>query len=90
MLSSEPAASRIGLRAKFIVALALQTIIIAVLIVIIEQWSVKRALRQQTIGQGEAIARTIGSSSPAQAAIQSHIVDRESSTPWRRRMPSWR
>lgn len=61
MLSGDIARSRIGLRTKFIAALALQTIAIAIIIVAIEQWSVRRSLRQQTIGQGEAIARTIGS-----------------------------
>ena len=60
MLSGDVARSRIGLRSKFIVALAVQTLIIALLIVAIEQWSVRRAIRQQTIGQAEAIARTIG------------------------------
>ena len=36
------------------------------------------------------IALTIGSSSPAQAAIQSYIVERANSTPSRRKIPSWR
>ena len=35
-------------------------LIAAALIVAIEQWSVRRALRQQTVGQAEAIARTVG------------------------------
>src|SRR5437667_12384752 len=60
MLSGDTAALRIGLRWKFIVALALQTVIIAALIIGIEQWSVHRSIRQQTIAQGEAIARTVG------------------------------
>jgi methyl-accepting chemotaxis protein len=60
MLSGDVARSRFGLRSKFIVALAVQTLIIALLIVVIEQWSVRRAIRQQTIGQAEAIARTVG------------------------------
>src|SRR5437762_418669 len=60
MLSGDLARSRIGLRTKFIAALALQTVIIAVIIIAIEQWSVRRSIRQQTIAQGEAIARTIG------------------------------
>jgi methyl-accepting chemotaxis protein len=60
MLSGDTARSRLGLRSKIIAALAAQTIITAVLIIGIEQWSVRRAIRQLTIGQGEAIARTIG------------------------------
>ena len=60
MLSGDDARSRIGLRTKFILALAVQTLIIAALIVAIEQWTVRRAIRQQTIGQAEAIARTVG------------------------------
>lgn len=60
MLSGDLARSRIGLRSKFILALALQTVVIAALIVGIEQWVVRRAIRQQTVGQGEGIARTVG------------------------------
>lgn len=60
MLSGDIARSRMGLRSKFILALALQTLLIAALIVGIEQWVVRRAIRQQTVGQGEAIARTVG------------------------------
>src|SRR5207244_8742213 len=60
MLTGDALESRIGLRSKFIVALAVQTILLAVLIIVIEQWSVRRAIRQQTVAQGEAIARTIG------------------------------
>ena len=60
MLTGDTLESRIGLRSKFIAALAVQTILLAVLIIVIEQWSVRRAIRQQTVAQGEAIARTIG------------------------------
>jgi methyl-accepting chemotaxis protein len=60
MLSGDDARSRIGLRSKFIIALAVQTLIIAALIVGIEQWTVRRAIRQQTINHAEAIARTVG------------------------------
>ena len=60
MLSGDTVALRIGLRWKFILALALQTIVIAALIIGIEQWSVHRSIRQQTIAQGDAIARTVG------------------------------
>jgi methyl-accepting chemotaxis protein len=60
MLSGDDARSRIGLRSKFILALAVQTLIIAALIVGIEQWTVRRAIRQQTVNHAEAIARTVG------------------------------
>ena len=60
MLSGDVARSRIGLRSKFIAALALQTIIVAAFIVLIEQWSVRKAIREQTVDQAEAIARTVG------------------------------
>ena len=60
MLSGDIARSRLGLRSKIIAALAAQTIITAVLIIAIEQWSVRRSIRQMTVGQGQAIARTIG------------------------------
>ena len=60
MLSGDLARSRIGLRTKFILALAIQTLIIAALIVAIEQWSVRRAIRQQSAAQAEGLARTVG------------------------------
>ena len=41
-------------------------------------------------GSGFSISLTIGSSSSATTAIQSHIVDRDSSTPDRRKIPSRR
>jgi hypothetical protein len=36
------------------------------------------------------ISLTSGESNPATTAIQSHIVERDRSTPWRRNIPSWR
>ena len=60
MLSGDVARSRIGLRSKFIAALVLQTIIVAAFIVLIEQWSVRNAIREQTLDQAGAIARTVG------------------------------
>jgi len=50
-----------GLRAKFIAALALQTLIVILLIVGFEQWRVRSVLREQTIEQARAIANTVGS-----------------------------
>ena len=50
-----------GMRTKFIVAFAAQTIIIAVAIVFVQQWLVRRAIERQTVDQGRAIATTIES-----------------------------
>jgi len=51
--------ARFGLRSKFITAFAVQTIIVALLIVAIEQVRVRGTMTQQTIEQGAAIATTI-------------------------------
>src|SRR3990170_5168869 len=48
-----------GMRTKFIVAFAVQTIVIAVCIVLVQQWLVRRAMERQTVDQGRAIANTI-------------------------------
>ena len=50
-----------GMRTKFIVAFAVQTIIIAVGIILVQQWLVRRAMVDQTIEQGRAIATTVES-----------------------------
>lgn len=53
--------SRFGLREKFIAIFALQTLIIAGVILLIERYAVKKAMTEQTVQQGSAIAATIGS-----------------------------
>jgi methyl-accepting chemotaxis protein len=53
--------TRFGLRPKFIAAFAVQTIVIALLIVVIEQVRVRRSMVQQVVDQGAAIASTIES-----------------------------
>lgn len=53
--------SRAGLRAKFIAAFALQTLVIALTIVTIEQYRVRNTLIRQTLNQGAAIAITMQS-----------------------------
>src|SRR5437879_8617118 len=53
--------TRFGLRPKFIAAFAVQTIVIALLIVVIEQVRVRRSMVQQVTDQGAAIASTIES-----------------------------
>src|SRR4051794_853635 len=57
---STPLAS-FGLRSKFILAFAIQTIIVAVMIVSIEQYRVRQTIVAQTIEHGTAIASTIDS-----------------------------
>lgn len=54
-------AVRAGMRTKFIVAFATQTIIIALAIVLLQQWLVRRAMERQTVDQGRAIANTVDS-----------------------------
>ena len=61
MLSGDFASLRSGLRAKFIAALALQTLIVILMIVGFEQWRVRATLRDQTIDHARGIANTIGS-----------------------------
>lgn len=50
-----------GLRPKFVLAFATQTIIVAALLVGIQQWLVRRAMIRQTVEQGRAVASTIES-----------------------------
>ena len=53
--------SRFGLREKFIAIFAIQTLVIAGVILLIERYAVKKAMTEQTIQQGSAIADTIES-----------------------------
>lgn len=52
---------RVGLRSKFIGAFAVQTLLVALLILGIQQYLVRRAMIRQTVEQGDAIAKTIRS-----------------------------
>ncbi|HVE72086.1 MAG TPA: HAMP domain-containing methyl-accepting chemotaxis protein [Thermoanaerobaculia bacterium] len=51
--------ARLGLRAKFVLAFALQALGIAIPLVVVQQWLVRRAMINQTVEQGAAIADTI-------------------------------
>jgi methyl-accepting chemotaxis protein len=55
--------ARLGLRAKFVLAFALQALGIAIPLVIIQQVLVRRAMIAQTIEQGSAIADTVHATS---------------------------
>jgi methyl-accepting chemotaxis protein len=50
---------RVGLRSKFVGAFALQSLLIALIILGIQQWMVRRVMIRQTVNQGSAIARTV-------------------------------
>lgn len=52
-----------NLRTKFILALALQTVLVAVVLVLVGQWGVRRAVREQIAERGSAIADAIQSTS---------------------------
>jgi methyl-accepting chemotaxis protein len=54
----------VGLRSKFIAAFALQTLVVAILILLVQQWLVRRAMVGQIIEQGRAIARTVEATAP--------------------------
>ncbi len=53
--------SRFGLREKFILIFAVQTLVIAGVILLIERYAVRKAMTDQTVQQGSAIADTIES-----------------------------
>ena len=51
--------ARLGLRARFVIAFALLALAVAVPLVIVQQWLVRRAMIRQTIEQGSAIADAV-------------------------------
>jgi methyl-accepting chemotaxis protein len=57
--STQFGAVRIGLRPKFIGAFAAVTMVMAIIIVTAVQWRVRRAIDDQTLAQGQAIADTV-------------------------------
>lgn len=59
--TSNERAVRFGLRWKFTAAFTLLTLIVVIIVVAIELWSVTATVRRQTIDQGQAIASTIQS-----------------------------
>jgi len=50
---------RFGLRSKFVLAFASATVLIALLLLLLPQYLVRRAMIQQTVEQGTAITRTV-------------------------------
>src|SRR5688500_10017538 len=55
------AAVRFGLRAKFVAAFAGATVLVALLILGLQELMTRRAMIKQTVEQGDAIAKTIES-----------------------------
>src|SRR5690349_15158156 len=55
------AGARMGLRTKFVTAFALQAIVIALLLAILQYLLVRRAMIDLTVQQGSAIAKTVES-----------------------------
>ncbi|HEY0593534.1 MAG TPA: hypothetical protein VGF40_17310, partial [Thermoanaerobaculia bacterium] len=52
-----------NLRTKFILALAVQTVLVAAILVLMGQWGIRRAVRDQLAERGNAIAEAIQSTS---------------------------
>jgi methyl-accepting chemotaxis protein len=85
--STEGSPRRIGLRLKFVLAFALQTIIIALLIVGLEQWRVRKTIRDELLVRAEGLARTVAIASGNAAANGRvdelrAVVDDVKSRPW--------
>jgi len=62
MLSGDtttPPRSRVGLRPKVVMAFAIQTLIVTLLIIGFEQWRVRSTLRDQLLTRAEGLARTV-------------------------------
>lgn len=69
MVSADEQQSRYGIRTKFVVAFALLTLVVAILIVGIEHYRFRRALADQTASHGAAIADTVASTAGYYVAV---------------------
>src|ERR1043165_7961416 len=58
-VSRKESGVRMGLRGKVVAAFALQTIFVALLLVLIQQYLVRRSMIEVTVQQGSAIAETV-------------------------------
>ncbi len=56
---SELSTRRIGLRPKFVLAFVLQTIVVALLIVGLEQWRVRGTIQDELLAKADGLARTV-------------------------------
>jgi len=59
VVDQNEAGVRFGLRSKFVLAFASATVLIAVVLLLLQQYLVRKAMIQQTVEQGSAIARAI-------------------------------
>jgi len=59
----ERSAIRFGLRSKLTAVLAVQTLLIIILILAVQQFKIRRTLVQQTISQGDSVADAVASTS---------------------------
>jgi methyl-accepting chemotaxis protein len=59
LASNNENAVRFGLRSKFVVGFAVPTVLIALVLLGVQQYLVRRAMIRQTVEQGEAIAQSI-------------------------------
>jgi methyl-accepting chemotaxis protein len=57
--TSELSTRRIGLRPKFVLAFVLQTIVVALLIVGLEQWRVRGTIQDELLAKADGLARTV-------------------------------
>jgi methyl-accepting chemotaxis protein len=57
--TTETSARRLGLRPKFILAFALQTLVSAMLIVGLEQWRVRTVIRAELVSDADELSRTV-------------------------------
>jgi methyl-accepting chemotaxis protein len=57
--TTETSARRLGLRPKFILAFALQTLVSAMLIVGLEQWRVRTVIRDELVSDADELSRTV-------------------------------
>ncbi|HYH06796.1 MAG TPA: methyl-accepting chemotaxis protein [Thermoanaerobaculia bacterium] len=59
LVGQEDSDVRFGLRAKFVIGFAVPTALIALLLLGLQQWLVRRAMIAQTVEQGRAIVQTV-------------------------------
>ena len=76
MLSGDQSSSsnfRLGLRPKLVATFALQTIVVAMLIIAIEQWRVRSEIRHQTLEHAQSLATTVAAAS--ENAVRTGRID---------------
>jgi methyl-accepting chemotaxis protein len=64
---------RIGLGLKFVLAFALQTVVVALLIIGLEQWRVRSTIRDELVSRADGLARTVAVAS--ENAVRTGRID---------------